>query len=64
MRMPLLPHKIILAIGAVVDIALSSGKEPVSALDLADRLQLPGRHLEPVLQTLVRKGILQGECAG
>jgi Rrf2 family iron-sulfur cluster assembly transcriptional regulator len=60
MRMPLLPHKIILAIGAVVDIALSSGKEPVSARDFADRLQLPGRHLEPVLQTLVRKGILQG----
>jgi Rrf2 family iron-sulfur cluster assembly transcriptional regulator len=58
--MPLLPHKIILAIGAVVDIALHSGKEPVSARDLADRLQLPGRHLEPVLQTLVRKGILRG----
>jgi len=60
MRMPLLPHRIILAVGAVVDIALHSGKEPVSARDLADRLQLPGRHLEPVLQTLVRKGILRG----
>jgi Rrf2 family iron-sulfur cluster assembly transcriptional regulator len=60
MRMPLLPHKIILAIGAVVDIALHSGKEPVSSRDLANRLQLPGRHLEPVLQTFVRKGILQG----
>jgi|SRR5712671_585919 len=60
MRMPLLPHKIILAIGAVVDIALRSGKEPVTSRDLAARLHLPRRHLEPVLQTLVRKGILQG----
>jgi Rrf2 family protein len=58
--MPLLPHKIILAIGAVVDIALSSGKEPVTSRDLAARLHLPRRHLEHVLQTLVRKGILQG----
>ena len=60
MRMPLWPHKIILAIGAVVDIALRSGKEPVTSRDLAARLHLPRRHLEPVLQTLVRKGILQG----
>jgi Rrf2 family transcriptional regulator, iron-sulfur cluster assembly transcription factor len=58
--MPLLPHKIILAIGAVVDIALHSGKEPVSAPDLADRLHLHWRYLEPVLQALVREGILQG----
>ena len=56
-RMPLLPRKIILAIGAVVDIALHSDKEP---RDLAYRLQLSGRYLDPVLQTLVRKGILQG----
>jgi Rrf2 family protein len=58
--MPLLPHRIILAVGAVVDIALHSSKEPVPAHDLAARLQLPRRHLEPVLQTLVRKGILHG----
>jgi Rrf2 family protein len=58
--MPLLPHKTILVIGAVVDIALHSDKEPVSALDLADRLQLPRRHLEPLLQALVRQGILVG----
>jgi len=60
MRMPLLPHSIILAIGAVVDIALRSSKEPVSARDIADRLELPRRYLEPVLQVLVRKGILRG----
>jgi Rrf2 family iron-sulfur cluster assembly transcriptional regulator len=58
--MPLLPHKIILAIGAVVDIALHPGKEPVSAADLAGRLHLHWRYLEPVLQALVRKGILEG----
>ena len=58
--MPLLPHRIILAIGAVVEIALRSGKEPVSSRDLADRLHLHWRYLEPVLQALVREGILQG----
>jgi Rrf2 family transcriptional regulator, iron-sulfur cluster assembly transcription factor len=58
--MPLLPCKTILAIGAVVDIALNSGKGPVSALDLADRLQLPRRHLQPALHALVREGILVG----
>jgi Rrf2 family transcriptional regulator, iron-sulfur cluster assembly transcription factor len=56
----LLPHKTTLAIGAVVDIALYSGKGRVSALDLADRFQLPRRHLEPALQALVREGILKG----
>jgi len=58
--MPLLPHKTILAIGAVLDVALHSGKKPVPARDLAARLQLSRRHLELVLQTLVRKGILHG----
>jgi Rrf2 family protein len=58
--MPLLPHKTIVMIGAIVDIAQHSSKEPVSATDVAARLQLPRRHLEPVLQVLVRKGILVG----
>ena len=58
--MPSLSYKTVLMISAVVDVALHSGKEPVSSRDLADRLHLPRRHLEPVLQTLVRKGILQG----
>jgi Rrf2 family iron-sulfur cluster assembly transcriptional regulator len=58
--MPLLPGRTILAIGVVVDIALHSGKEPVTAPDLAHRLQLPRRHLEPLLQALVREGILVG----
>jgi len=58
--MPLLPHKTILVIGAVVDIALHSGEGAVSAHDVADRLHLPRRHLEPFLQALVREGILGG----
>ena len=58
--MPLLPCRTILAIGAVVDIAMYSGTEPVTAPDLAYRLQLPRRHLEPLLQALVREGILVG----
>jgi len=57
--MPLLSCKTVLAVGAVLDIALNTRK-PVSALDLADRLQLPRRHLEPALRALVREGILKG----
>ena len=60
-RMPLLPHRTILAIGAVVDVALHSVEEPVWLRDLADRLHLPRRrYLERELQALVREGILQG----
>jgi len=59
--MPLLPHRTILAIGAVVDVALHSVEERVSLRDLADRLNLPRRrYLEPDLQALVREGILVG----
>src|SRR5712675_1572001 len=58
--MPILPRKGILAIAAVVDIALHDGDTPVSAKALAIRHGLPPRHLEPVLQALVRMGILKG----
>jgi len=58
--MPLIPYKIITAISAVVEIALYSREGPLSAIDLAKRLQLPSRHLEPVLNALTRKGILVG----
>jgi Rrf2 family protein len=47
-------------VGAVVEIALHSSDEPVSARDVADRLQLRGRYLESLLQALVREGILAG----
>jgi Rrf2 family protein len=58
--MPLLPRKGILAIAAVIDIALHARSGPVSARALAARHDLPPRHLEPVLQALVRDGILRG----
>jgi len=58
--MPLLSRKGILAIAAVLDVALHACGRPVSAKALAARHKLPPRHLEPVLQALVREGILRG----
>jgi Rrf2 family protein len=58
--MPLLTRKGILAIAAVIDIALHARSGPVAAKALATRHRLPPRHLEPVLQALVRHGILKG----
>ena len=58
--MPLLPRKGILAIAAVIDIAVNARGQPVAAKALATRHRLPPRHLEPLLQALVRHGILRG----
>ena len=58
--MPLVSRKGILAIAAVIDVAINSRSRPVSAKALATRHKLPPRHLEPVLQALVRDGILKG----
>jgi Rrf2 family iron-sulfur cluster assembly transcriptional regulator len=58
--MPLLPPKAALAIAAVTDIALNARGCPVAARALAGRHGLSPRHLEPVLQALVRYGILKG----
>lgn len=58
--MPLVSRKGILAITAVIDVALNARGRPVSAKALASRHKLPPRHLEPVLQALVRDGILKG----
>jgi Rrf2 family iron-sulfur cluster assembly transcriptional regulator len=58
--MSLLPRKGLLAIAAVVDVALQTDGRPVSAKTLATRHGLPPRHLESVLQSLVRDGILKG----
>jgi len=58
--MPLLPRKGVLAIAAVIDVALQGHGQPISAKALAVRHGLPPRHLEPVLQALVRDGILRG----
>jgi Rrf2 family protein len=58
--MSILSRKSILAIAAVTDIALKSKKHAVAAKDLASRLRISPRHLEAVLQALVREGILEG----
>jgi Rrf2 family protein len=58
--MPLVSRKGILAIAAVIDVAVNARSRPVSAKALAARHKLPPRHLEPVLQALVRDGILLG----
>src|SRR6195952_1913103 len=58
--MALLSRKGLLAIAAVIDVALHGNGRPVSAKVLAARHTLPARHLEPVLQALVRAGILKG----
>jgi Rrf2 family transcriptional regulator, iron-sulfur cluster assembly transcription factor len=58
--MSLLPRKALLAIAAVVEVALQAPQRPIAAKSLASRHGLPPRHLETVLQALVREGILRG----
>jgi len=58
--MSVLPRKALLAIAAVVEVALQAPQRPIAAKSLAFRHGLPPRHLETVLQALVREGILRG----
>ncbi|ACB96480.1 RrF2 family transcriptional regulator [Beijerinckia indica] len=58
--MILLSRRNLLALAAVTDIALHARPLPVAAKALASRLQLPPRHLETLLQALVRANILKG----
>ena len=58
--MILLSRRSMLAIVAVLDVALNARPHPVSAKILAARHNLPPRHLETMLQALVRSGILKG----
>jgi Rrf2 family protein len=58
--MNFLSRRSLLAIAAVTDIALHARPMPVSAKALAARHNLPPRHLEPILQALVRQGVLKG----
>lgn len=55
-----LTKKLALAVEAVVDIGCHGGAEPVQSQDIAERLGLPKRYLEQVMQQLVRAGILKG----
>ena len=57
--MPLLHRKSLLAVAAVTDVALNARDGPVSGKALAKHHHLRPRHLEPVLQALVREGILK-----
>jgi Rrf2 family iron-sulfur cluster assembly transcriptional regulator len=58
--MNLLSRRSVLAVAAVVDVALHSQSEPVSAKALTARHQLPPRHLETLLQGLVHANIFKG----
>jgi Rrf2 family transcriptional regulator, iron-sulfur cluster assembly transcription factor len=58
--MILLSRRSMLGIAAVVDIAMHGRAGPVAAKLLAARHNLPPRHLETLLQALVRSGILKG----
>lgn len=58
--MNLLSRRSMLAIAAVVDVAIHARPDPVPAKALSERHQLPPRHLETLLQSLVRAGILKG----
>ena len=58
--MILLSRRSMLGIAAVVDIAMHARPGPVAAKLLAARHHLPPRHLETLLQSLVRAGILKG----
>ena len=47
-----------LALAVVLDVALHAGRGTVSAADIAERLGLARRGLEPILQPLSRAGVL------
>lgn len=55
-----LPRRTIYAIEAVLDVAYNAGDIPVRSGEITERQGIPPRYLEPVLQQLVRAGILVG----
>ena len=55
-----LTKKLLFAIEAVLDIAYHGGPAPVRSAEITERQRIPRRYLEPVLQQLVRDGILLG----
>jgi Rrf2 family protein len=52
--------KLVFATEAVLDIAYHAGSTPVQSGQITARQGIPRRYLEPVLQQLVRTGILAG----
>jgi Rrf2 family protein len=55
-----LNKKLLFAIEAVLDIAYNGGAVPVRSAEITERQGIPRRYLEPVLQELVRAGVLIG----
>jgi Rrf2 family protein len=55
-----LNKKLLFAIEAVLDIAYNGGAAPVRSSEITSRQGIPRRYLEPVLQELVRHGVLIG----
>lgn len=55
-----LPRRTLYAIEAVLDVAYNAGEFPVRSGEITERQGIPPRYLEPVLQQLVRAGILVG----
>ena len=58
--MPATTKKLVYALEAVLDIAYNSGGAPVQSGQISKRQGIPPRYLEPVLQQLVREGVLTG----
>lgn len=56
----MLPRRHLMAVAVVTDVALLARGRPVSARALAERQGRPPRHLEALLQSLVRHGLLKG----
>ena len=55
-----LTKRLLFAIEAVLDIAYNGGAAPVRSAEITERERIPRRYLEPVLQELVRDGLLIG----
>ncbi len=55
-----LTKKLLFAIEAVLDIAYNGGTAPVRSAEITERQGIPRLYREPVLQELVREGILIG----
>ena len=58
--MPAISRKAALAIEAVLYVALNAVDRTVRSGEITQRQSVPQRYLEPVLQALVREGVLVG----
>lgn len=55
-----LTKRLVFAVEAVLDVAYHGGAGPVQSADVSARQGIPRRYLEPVMQQLVRQGVLNG----